>query len=258
MNNGIGYITDKVKEYSKIPSLTYKEDDFLAYLANDIPSKYYTLNWVKSEGKRAPYLHYRYNGKTQWLVLAHVDRISVPPFTFQIQDNRLIGQLDNVISVAMCRYLMEHNMPVDFMFTTQEETCSSADQILNVWEKNPDYYVVDMDIDVSVTKDEIDCGAISLRSKDNRALYNDELVNLMRGLADKHKVQYLKKDGHWLVCQIGTALELSNCMKGMYLGLPIFDYHSNHEVINIECVKNALNLFDGIRESVQNTQKEYV
>jgi putative aminopeptidase FrvX len=127
-----------------------------------------------------------------------------------------------------------------------------------VWEKNPDYYVVDMDIDVSVTKDEIDCGAISLRSKDNRALYNDELVNLMRGLADKHKVQYLKKDGHWLVCQIGTALELSNCMKGMYLGLPIFDYHSNHEVINIECVKNALNLFDGIRESVQNTQKEYV
>jgi len=251
MNNGIGYIADKVKEYSKIPSLTYKEDNFLDYLANDIPTTNYELYKNNRYNGCPPYLHYRYSDKTKWLVLAHVDRIPVPSFEFTIKDNKLIGQVDNVISVAICRYLIEHKAPVDFLFTTQEETCSSAGQILDAWMMNQDYYVLDMDIDVAVKEDEIDCGAISLRSRDNLAPYNDELVNLMRGMADKHKVQYLKKDGHWLVCQIGTALEEVPELKGAYFGLPIWKYHSNHEVINLDCVRNAVKLFDGIRESVR-------
>ena len=244
MNNSIGYIINKVQEYSAIPSVTYKEKQFLEYLETEIPTKHYTM-----ENHIPKYLFYKYNGKTKWLVLAHVDRITVPSFKFQIQNSRLVGQLDNVISVAICRHLMEQHMPFDFMFTTQEENCNSADQIIEVWDRNSDYYVLDLDIDVAVQESEIDRGVISLRSRDNNAPYNHELVGLLRKNAEQHKVPYIKKNRDWLVCQIGMALEKKPGMKGCYFGLPIWNYHSNSEIINLECVKNAVKLFNVIREN---------
>lgn len=254
MNNGIGFIINKVKEYSNIPSLTHQEGKFLSYLDADIPTKFYTL-----DNHNPRYLFYKYNGKTRWLVLAHVDRISVPSFKFQIQNNKLVGQLDNVIAIAICRHLMEQHMPFDFMFTTQEETCQSADQIIEVWDRNSDYYVLDLDIDVAVKESEIDRGVISLRSRDNLAPYNNILVGKMRKLAEEHKVQYIKKNGDWLVCQIGTALEKKPSMKGMFVGLPIAQYHSNKEKVNILTIENMVKLFNVMREdaneSVQRQRK---
>lgn len=247
MNNGIELVVSKVVEYSNIPAVTYKEKQFLAYLAGEMPTKYYTLD--KSNPK---YLLYRYSGKTRWLVLAHADRIPVDPFITQLQGDFLVGQLDNVISVAVCRYLMEQGMPCDFMFTTQEECCQSADQIVEAYGRNVDYRVLDMDIDVPTSVHEVDIGAITLRSRDNLAPYDRSLVRTMRKMAKKNDVDYIRKDGDWLVCQIGTAIVKNPKLKGMYLGLPINNYHSNREVINMSCIKNVIKLFDGIRKDVRD------
>jgi putative aminopeptidase FrvX len=245
MNNGLDLIISKVMEYSSIPSVTYREKQFLEYLAKEMPTKYHSLI-----NKNPKYLFYRYSGKTRWLVLAHIDRIPVQPFTMQVQDNFLTGQLDNVISVAICRYLMEQGTPVDFLFTTQEESCDSADQIVEAYEQNADYNVIDMDIDVPISDHEVAVGAITLRSRDNLAPYDKGLVRMMRKMAQENDIDYIRKDGHWLVCQIGTAIKKNPALKGMYLGLPINNYHSNKEVINLTCIKNTIKLFDGIRKNV--------
>ena len=141
VNKSVDYIIGKMREYTKIPALTFHEQDLLAYLEEDIPTKHYDLD--KSNPK---YLLYRYKGKTKYLVLAHVDRIEVEEFRFVRHNGRLTGQLDNVISVATCRYLIEQGTPVDFMFTTQEECLQSADQIAEAYEKcGNDYFVLDME-----------------------------------------------------------------------------------------------------------------
>ncbi len=253
MKNGTEYIVNKIKEYSKIPSLTYKEDKFLTYLSKDIPLKKYTLY-----NQYPNYLLYRYNGDTRWLVLAHTDRIKVHPFDFRMKDNYLHGQLDNVISVAICRYLMKLGMPMDFMFTTMEETCQSHAQILEVWFDKQDYKILDMDIDVLYGEDawEANNGMISLRDRDNLALYDKEFVAEIRGIAEKNNIEYVKKDGHWLVAQPGTVLERDNRVKIMYVGIVIANYHSNKEYVNLKAVEKVIKLFEGIKS--WKSKKEYV
>lgn len=244
MNIGIEFIINKIKEYSQIPSLTYQEDKFLDYLVKEIPTEHYTLDDETSD-----YLLYRNNGETQWLILAHTDRIKVPRFTFRVTDKTIHGQLDNVISVAICRYLMELGTPVDFMFTTREETCQSAQQIIDVWSQKQDYKILDMDIDVLHDKDdtkEVDYGMISLRDRDSLAVYDQELVKEVRGIADRNDIEYVTKDGHWLIAQPGTVLKDNNMVKIMYLGIVIDNYHSNKEYVTFKAIENMVKLVEGI------------
>lgn len=236
MNKNTGYIFSKMKEYSKIPSTTGNERVFMEYLKGDFPTGSYRLY------DNADCLFYEYTKSSPWLVLAHVDRIPVDPFDFEIIDGSLIkGQVDNAVSVGILRLLAEQNTPLNMLLTTEEETLQSCPQIVKVC-MGKDYRVLDLDIDVAVDMQEIEHGGISLRDRDSTAEFDKELVCLMRKICSDHRIDYLVKDGHWLVDQIGCVIKGVPSIRGMYLGLPIFNYHSNEEIINMRCVDNAVKL----------------
>jgi putative aminopeptidase FrvX len=252
MDKALEFIIDKVKRYSMVPSLTYHEMEFLEHLSADIPETNYALS---RGNKYLLYKHINQKAHSKFLVLAHTDRIRVAtPVNFIVENEQYFhGQLDNVISVAICRWLMEQNMPVDFMFTTQEETCNNADMISEVCKLHPNYLCLDMDVDVTVKGDDwpdVECGAITLRDRDNNAVYDKKLVEKIRGIAEVSGVYYIEKNGHWLVDEIGIAMQEDHRIKGMYLGIMIANYHSNVEITNFKCVQNMLKLFDGIRKEI--------
>lgn len=247
LKKSVEYIIEKMKEYAQVPSLTYEEDDFLDYLAKKIEPKKHTLYDMDR------YLVYKYEGETKWLILAHTDRISVEKYDWRVEDDVIHGQLDNGISVAICTYLIQQGYPVDIAFTTQEETCHSAGQITDIYKAlNREPYVVDMDIDVSLKHEEVMRGAISLRDRDNMVGYCKELVDKVRAMCDKNKIDYIKKDNDWLICQIGTAIKEDPELKGMYLGLPIGNYHSHEEYMPIKCIERVLDLFTCIKNKVMH------
>jgi putative aminopeptidase FrvX len=69
---------------------------------------------------------------------------------------------------------------------------------------------------------------------------------MLRKLCVDNKIDYITKDGHWLMCQIGTTINECPKVKGCYFGLPIHNYHSNSEIISFKCMENAIKLFECI------------
>lgn len=244
MNKDIRFIISKVKEYAGISSLSGHEQAFLCYLKANLPNKYYSLQ------EYTDCLFYKYHKPTNWLVLVHTDRIRVEKYQFEAVNNTMLkGQLDNVISVAIMRFLMDKDIPVNILFTTNEEILKSCPQIVHVC-YGKDYYVLDLDIDVAVKTSEIESGAISLRDRDTTAVFDKGLVKYMRKLCDDHGISYITKNGDWLVDQLGCTIAGVPSIKGAYFGLPIWEYHSNHELISFKCIENAIQLFEYIKNDV--------
>ena len=248
MKKDTQYIINKIKEYSMIPSQSGQEKVFLDYLKSEFPNHNYSLQ------EHPDCLFYKYKKPTKWLVIAHTDRIPVPKFKFEIIDKTLIkGQLDNVISVAILRLLVEENIPVNILFTTEEETLKSCPQIVNIsYGKN--YSVLELDIDVATSKDEVIEGSISLRDRDNSAEFDKELVAYMKKICDRNNIRYITKDGDWLVDELGCTIAGVPSIKGCYVGVPIWEYHSNKEIVNIKCIENAIKLFECIKKEVPDNE----
>lgn len=246
MSKDVNYVIDKIKEYSKIPSLTHNEGKFLKYLKKDFP----TINHDLRENKLG--LFYEHKNYTPYLVTVHVDRISVGHYGWIVGDVIMIGQLDNVISVAIARLLVEKNIPVHIQFTTCEEILQSNGQIIynveNAKLAGIPLMVLDLDIDVAVDYKEIEGGAISLRDHDSIVKYDKELITHLRTICDKNKIDYITKDKDWLMCQIGTTIRECPAVRGCYVGLPIWEYHSNKEIVNLKCIENAIRLFECLRD----------
>lgn len=240
MNKDIRFIINKVKEYSRIPSPSGQEKEFLNYLKKDFPNKNYFL-------KEYPdCLFYEYKKPTKWLVVAHVDRVSVRYFRSEVLYEELLkGQIDNVVSVAILRLLVEKNVPINFLFTTKEEILQSCPQIVNVC-YGKDFYVVCLDIDVAVNFTEVFDGPISLRDRDTTAEFNKELVMLLRKICDKNGINYITKDGNWLIDELGCTIAGVPTIKGAYVGLPINNYHTGRERISFKCISNVIKLFECI------------
>lgn len=255
MDKDIKFVIDKMKEYSKIPSLSYHEEKFLEYLRKDFPTENHNLREIEG----GLFYEYKHNSYTPYLVTAHVDRIPVGPYKWHNGSKRLTGQLDNVISVAIARLLADKNIPVHFQFTTKEEVLRSNAQIIHSVENAKlagiQLKILDLDIDVAVDYEEIESGAISLRDHDSIVVYDKELVNKLRGICEKNKIDYITKPQDWLMCQIGCSIQECPEIRGTYVALPIFNYHSNKEIVSIKCIENMIKLFESIREDYYATQR---
>jgi putative aminopeptidase FrvX len=253
MNKDIRFVIDKIKEYTSIPSLTHHEGKFLEYLKKDFPTTNHKLRETK-EG-----LFYEYKEPTSYLVTVHVDRISVEPYKWHEGAETLVGQLDNTVSVAIARLLAEKDVPVHIQFTTCEEILQSNAQIIHSVENarlaGIPLVVLDLDIDVAVDYKEIADGAISLRDHDSITAYDKELVYYLRKICDKNKIDYITKDTDWLMCQIGTTIQECPAVRGCYVGVPIWNYHSHKEIVSYTCIANAIALFDCLKEDYVNVPK---
>ena len=243
MNIKVSNIVDTLFKYGKLPSISCEEQRFMKYLAKDIESSAVSHILYPQE----ECLFYKYNKPTKWLVLAHIDRIPVEKFNYKKNHTNVVGQLDNVISVAILKEAINVGLPINILFTTKEEILRSCEQIYNI-AKDRKYWIIDLDIDVTVKDTEVKSGAISLRDRDCSSMFDSEVVKYLRNLCDINNIKYITKDGDWLVVQVGCSINRYPELRGCYLGLPLDNYHSHREVMNIECINNAwklLNLLEG-------------
>ena len=240
------FICEKMQEYSKIPSLTGHEQAFMDYLVEDISQlKGYAIE------KRVDCFAVKSIKPADITILVHVDRIPVEPFEFSFNKGMWVGQHDNVISVAIARWLMSKAIPFNFLFTTKEENCQGGYQIRQYIEDHPDQTtLIDLDIDVGVKASETTSGAVSIRKKDNMLSYPEAFVERVTSICKHDNIDYVHKDGAWLICQIGCALGKAEILPKNYsfIGIPLINYHSNKEVASEKCVRNIVKLLTKISE----------
>jgi putative aminopeptidase FrvX len=110
------------------------------------------------------------------------------------------------------------------------------------------YKHIDMDIDVPVSSNEVESGAITLRDHDICVNYYLPVVGELRKFCKSNKIDFITKDQDWLLAAVTSTIQEKPDAKSCYLGLPINRYHSNEEEINLKCVENVLRLFDAIKE----------
>lgn len=241
------YIKDKMVEYSKIPSLTRREGEFRDYLFQDMAVGLTSTrkSWQASLLTYPECLFVTPQWKdAKTTIMIHIDRIPVQPFEFTFDGGYWVGQHDNVISVAIARWLMWKKVPFNFLFTPREENCSNGQLIRDYVVANPDQNLIDLDIDVSVDKRETLDGLVSIRRRDNLLKYPEAFVKKLTALCVDNGIPYTHKDEHWLIVQLGVALREAKVLPPnySYIGIPLIDYHSNHEIASEKCVRGVLQL----------------
>ena len=250
----ISLIYRKMGEYSRIPSLSGKEQVFMEYLKNDLSG----LTEYEVESRHDCFA---VNSKvgSKYTMLVHIDRIPVEPFQYTF--GKIVkGQVDNVIGVAIMRHLFEQGVNLNALFTTREEICDNFDQLLAYTKEFPDQVLIDLDIDVSITLEEVTSGAVSVRKRDNLVPYSPVLVRYIEELCNRNKIDFINKDGHWLIVQVGMAMakykemnritdkDLTESRTYAAILVPILNYHTNKEEASEKCVRNVVKLLTKLSE----------
>ena len=169
--------------------------------------------------------------------IVHMDRIPVQAVDFVFQEDGSLpiigGQLDNTISLAVLRTIYNLGYRFNAIFTTEEESCNAHRAVVDIAHLNR-WTVIDCDIDVFSRGDEW-INSISLRQGDNIARYTPWLVYDFQRLAEGAGINYSSKTD-WLVGTIGFVRRQAPDIDGLYLGLPILNYHSGREFASLESV----------------------
>lgn len=242
------YVKTIVKDYSKISSLSGSETNLMNTIIWDIDftSTTKTRSLYSIEVRKDCTFVKSLRNKSNTTIMIHIDRIPVAPYQFTFDNGFWTGQNDNVISVAIARWLIWKRLPFNFLFTTREEICANSYQILEFIKDHPEQDLIDLDIDVTKDPVETTSGAVSIRKRDNQLQYPAEYVNRFTEICKRENIKYIHKDGHWLIVQLGMALhrlpkeELPKNFT--YIGIPLISYHSNHEIASEECIKGVMKL----------------
>ncbi len=190
------------------------------------------------------------NVDSPYLFIAHMDRIKVkykpPVFMKQYDGCDIIeGQLDNTITIGCFKALKDEGLNFNILFTRREEVCGAHFDVINLCKKlDRKYKIVDCDIDVYKEDDEWK-DSISIRYKDNIAEFDCELVSELREVAYEYGFPVDSKTD-WLVGTAGFIVDESRKdgkeIPAAYLGLPILDYHTNHEKVSVNSLKKYYNM----------------
>ena len=80
--------------------------------------------------------------------------------------------------------------------------------------------------------------------------YPEAFVERITNICKHDNIDYVHKDGDWLICQIGCALGKAEILPKNYsfIGIPLINYHSNKEVASEKCVRNIVKLLTKVSE----------
>lgn len=233
------YIVSKLKEYSKIPSVTGNETEFLEYLEKDFNgNKSQSWRSVKLDFQFSYKLLYNKESRSPYVFTVHTDRVcdyrENKPFESEIRSigNKIVkGQLDNIISIAILRYLHSLGYSMNVLFTTREEICRSYEQIQEVMIL---YGFIPVSLDIDPVKDELFQGSdhITIREESFSFSYDPDTVALFQKIAIENNIPFSNKDGfsHDEIYHLMRATQ--SVYKGAHLGLPLKNYHTNDEEVN--------------------------
>ena len=227
-------IGKNIMKYSSISSLSYREHDFIKVLKKDFSSfKDYKI----IDRKECLYI----DKGSPITIMAHIDRIPVRSYKTTIDEKgRVVGQLDNLISVVACYELAKNNANYNFLFTTHEEGCDNYEQILDYMKEFPEKKIFDLDIDINIDENLMRKGCVTssiFETKNAFKIFKESLL--------KSKMIF-KYNPHWNIAQIGMATRMSrskiNYDNLCLLGIPVLNLHSNEEVCYIVSVENMVKL----------------
>jgi len=245
------YIIHKLKEYAEIPSLSNYEDEFMNYLMRDFGTPE-GMEWISVEvdGKQqAQFLHNTCD-KSGLVFTVHTDRVPDAdgnPYQNIIgvceEDGTITGQLDDMIAIAILRYVIECGIKVNILFTTQEEICKSYDQVAWVADN---FGLMPVSIDIDPLR-EFETGkdaAITIREKMLRFIYDPETVMLLHKTAIRNGIQFETEYGY----VIDEVLLMMRAEKGTgcHLGIPLKRYHTNREEVKTAAVLSMIELISAI------------
>ncbi|MEX1039856.1 MAG: peptidase M42 [Pirellulaceae bacterium] len=187
--------------------------------------------------------------------VAYLDRLA-------IRDGRLIGQLDNILTVAMLVYIFRRGFQGTALFTAQEEVGRSWRYLLEWYHRydrtTRDLLVLDTSPFADVTT--ADDQQIVLRKRDANAEFNGTMVQRLedlcrqRGLSYTFKDERIKQQNLVRETEGKTPLSLGSTelgrltmatageIQGATLQVPTTGYHTPEETASVASVEAALDL----------------
>ena len=236
-------------EYLQTPSLSHFEEKFSSKVEKDFGTENCVGNPLALDAPLTPYMF-----------IVHLDRVKViysPPTVLNDWngENVLTGQLDNAITIGCLKSLKDEGFKFNVFFTKREEICDAHNEVINMWEAlDKKYTLIDCDIDVYFESDEWR-NSISLRDGDDIEAFDTATVSDLREKAYDGGIPVdVKTD--WLIGTAGFVMREGN-KKGYnipaaYLGLPILEYHTNHEKVSIKSLKHYYNMLKLLCEGKNN------
>ena len=184
----------------------------------------------------------------------------------QIGEERLTGQLDNVISAAFVYVLFALGFTGRALFTAEEEIGKSwtfaLDYLTQIGSQSQELLV--MDTSPFPDEEAILEGAVVLRNRDANGMFNAELVARTRAICTAEGIPFKVKDEIILAqnleresqgmkplglgsTELGRLVTGSKGqLNGITLQLPTFGYHSNRETTSYLAVANLLKLLSRV------------
>ena len=223
-----------LQEISAIPSLTFKEDTLRDYIQSILSKKNTMLVKGNTTQEGLGVI-----GDPNIIYIAHLDRVKTPKYKpLKIINGYLTGQLDNIIGVGALLYLLDQpDFQGSVLFTTQEEVVANKDQIANFANMIGDEYtkIIDIDIDPILSTDGNTLfKGLSTRRNDSAREYSRSLYKELTSTAEANSFRFQTLYS-WIILQL-SYLEIKNPVG--FVGVPILNYHTNHEIAYWQSVKD--------------------
>jgi hypothetical protein len=252
------FILECLKSYSAITSLSGGELNMLYKVRDDFKCRT-GQTFIEVYRDELPYYGLLLDQKNRcpYLFTVHLDRVpnfwTQEGYTNTIMDveERLIGQLDDIIGIAIMYYIHQH-YPVNILFTTNEEFCESwvelRDAIKTYKTETCPLIPVSVDIDVCKKLEEFEKeNPVTIRSRDRAGKMNPLVVNHFRRIAATYGISNAGDSLGYTMVESGMlAHETKGEFSGAHVGIPLIHYHTDKEMTTWATVWNAIKLLSAI------------
>lgn len=175
----------------------------------------------------------------------------------KIDEEFIIGQIDNTLSVGVISTLFEMGLAFTAILTTDEEIGESWQFLERFFSKHnlepKNLLVMDTSPYAAAANGEVlqNSGAIVLRYSDNYAPFNRSMTHTLKNLAEAQNIPYDFKDltilrngqNHLGNTELGKLiLRSAQRYSGTTLQVPTSEYHTNRERASIASTENMFNL----------------
>ncbi len=162
-------------------------------------------------------------------------------------NNKISGQIDNVISAAVLFYLLKTtDFEQEIIFTTQEEIGKSFECVIEyLQEENKNLDIITLDTTPYENFNGKEKGFIVLRKGDENGSFNLELVENMHEFLESQNIPIYYKPSNIGMTELGRiSTKSSGKYNGATIQIPSMNYHTSYETTTIESLENYLRIIE--------------
>ena len=249
-------ILKHLNRYSKVPSLSGREDELWAVVKKDfLKNGFESFENYNENGLQWAFVfsarNLINNSPGNIVFTVHLDRVPGhrgEALVNNIKDlgDILQGQLDDSIGIVILKILFDKlgsDFPFSILFTTEEEIVRSPQKILRFLNfVNVKLHLISLDIDVFHDLSDLKEGHITLRDRDANGVFDPFMLERMRRICNDNKIPYFINEGTAIV-ETGFINSMTGgAVIGNHIGIPIVNYHTDQEQTHFSTVENAIKL----------------